>query len=82
MKFGVTVPLGLLLDQSNKTIYLSHIFQWFMFDFINNSGSVKKFVMQYAPSDVADYLKSNDVNFQYFDYDWNLNGKVECNCTM
>ena len=82
IKFYVHCHLGLLLDQNNKTIFLSHIFEWFAGDFINNSGSVKNFVMQYAPSDVVDYLKSNDVMLKYFDYNWNLNGQVKCNCTV
>ena len=74
--------LGLLLDQYNKTVFLSHIFKWFEGDFDKHSGGVKNFVMQYAPSDIVNYLKSNDVKLQYFDYNWNLNGHVKCNCTI
>lgn len=78
----VSNHLGLLLDQFNKTIFLSHIFKWFEGDFISNSGGVRNFVMQFAPSEVVRYMESNNVTFQYFDYNWDLNGQVKCNCTI
>ena len=70
------------MDKSSKTVYLSSIFNWYSGDFIRHAGSVKDFIMPYVPADVVGYLNYTDVDFKYFNYDWNMNGRVTCNCTI
>jgi len=77
-----TCSIGLAVDKSSKTVYLSSIFNWYSGDFIRHAGSVKDFIMPYAPADVVGYLNYTDVDFKYFKYDWNMNGRVTCNCTI
>ncbi|XP_065910956.1 uncharacterized protein [Dysidea avara] len=73
---------GLAVDESNKVIHLSSIFNWFKADFEAESGSVRNFIMPYVPPQAITYLNNTNFNFEYFDYNWNLNGMVKCNCTM
>jgi len=72
---------GLAVDENNKAIHLSSIFNWFKEDFEAEAGSVRNFIMPYAPPQTIVYLNNTNFNFEYFDYDWNLNGMVKCNCT-
>jgi len=74
--------IGLAVDESNKVIHLSSIFNWFKGDFEAEAGSVRNFIMPYAPTQTITYLNNTNFNFEYFDYDWNLNGMVKCNCTV
>lgn len=80
--YFATLLVGLVVDESNKVIQLSPIFNWFKGDFNREAGSVRKFLTPYAPPQAVTYLNNNDFNFDYFDYDWNLNGIVKCNCTV
>jgi len=72
---------------AGNVVTLSKIFQWFAADFNNatgktNSQNVTAFLMQHAPESVKAALKSGSVTFNYFDYDWNLNGNVTSLCSV
>jgi len=69
------------VDRNSKTVHLSSIFKWYSGDFIRHAGSVKDFIIHYAPTDVVNYLNDTNIDFKYFDYDWDINGQVTCNCT-
>ena len=61
------------VDAENKTLYLSHIFDWYAGDFKNKSGSVEKFVAPYFKDDDKAAIKNGGLKIKYTDYDWNLN---------
>ena len=48
-------------------VLLSEIFNWFEDDFLN-AGGVRKYVNSYSKVKIAD-----DVDIEYFEYNWNLN---------
>lgn len=58
---------GLRIDEKNKTVYISKIFDWFKEDF-DRSGGVKEFISKYVQKDVTKY------HIRYIDYNWDLNG--------
>ena len=60
------------IDEGNKTIYLSSIFNWFAGDFKKTHSTVLDFVKQYLPADEANKLNPN-FRVNYTEYDWNLN---------
>jgi len=78
---------GVRIDTENRKVELSKIFDWFGDDFIESYGntelfderSVKdkailNFVLKYLKSeDEKDFLKRNNFEISYLDYDWNLN---------
>ncbi len=60
------------IDEGNKTIYLSSIFNWFSDDFIKTHGTVLDFVKKYLPTGDANKL-SSDYPIKFTEYDWSLN---------
>ena len=42
--------------------------------------SMTKFISPYIPAADAQYLASHSPTVEYFDYDWDVNGKPPCNC--
>jgi len=60
----------------DHNLYLSKIFSWFDDDF-ERDGDVEDFVLPYLPDDAAAYVREHrdDLDIEYFDYDWSLNGK-------
>ncbi|GJL54896.1 MAG: DUF547 domain-containing protein [Nitrospirales bacterium] len=62
-------------DHHNKIAYLSKIFDWFMEDFVNHSGSLTAYVAQYIDNPtLAHGLQTNTYDVQFLEYDWHLNG--------
>lgn len=57
-------------------LYLSKIFSWFDDDF-ERDGKLVDYVLPYLPDDAAAYVREHrgDLDIEYFDYDWSLNGK-------
>lgn len=55
-------------DARTKTLHLSKVFDWFEKDFKKAKGSVRDYVAQYLEV-------PKDVEIEYLDYDWSLNGK-------
>ena len=60
------------IDDANKVIIVSPIFEWFAVDFEEQSGSVVAFLAPYYSKNPAD-LKSYQI--KYTNYDWSLNDK-------
>lgn len=52
---------------------LSSIFKWFREDF-EKTGTLAQFVARYAPPPLAAALAKPDVEIEFLDYDWSLNG--------
>ncbi|GJM20975.1 MAG: DUF547 domain-containing protein [Planctomycetota bacterium] len=57
-------------------LYLSKIFSWFDDDFERGDTHVVDFVLPYLPDAAAKYVREHrdDIDVEYFDYDWSLNG--------
>jgi len=60
------------IDEREKTVYLSSIFDWFASDFNKTYGSVLGFVKEYLPAEEAKKINS-DYSLKFTEYDWNLN---------
>jgi len=60
------------IDENQKTVYLSSIFDWFAQDFNKTHGSVLGFVKEYLPAEEAKKINS-DYSLKFSEYDWNLN---------
>lgn len=65
-RIGLKLPR--MLDLRNGGFKVSQIFDWFIDDFINQSGSVEAFLRQYS-----DELPMTLPEVNYVDYDWGLN---------
>lgn len=60
----------------NKTAHLSAILDWYGEDFENVFGSVEAYVVERAKFyGVAGDLPSQNIDIEFLDYDWKLNGK-------
>lgn len=71
-------------DAAERTLYLSHIFDWYESDFEHGwlgADSVAAFVGHYASElgldeTQATVLTAGDVDIEYLDYDWSLNRRA------
>jgi hypothetical protein len=85
-KMFLANPQKFRIDREADTVYLSPIFEWFGDDFVKTytpdegySGhseserSVLHFVTRYLDEDDARYLRDEDYDIEYLDYDWSLN---------
>ena len=66
----VAEPRNVTLDAANKTIKLSHIFDWYKDDFGGDSVKVITWINRYR---AAGAQLPTDAKLQYIDYDWHLN---------
>jgi hypothetical protein len=82
---------GLRLQQTDNTIYLSPIFEWYAGDFTGatstagellswasaafSGGNVLKFVEEHSAPDVAAYIRKRQPTVKYMTYDWTLNSQ-------
>ncbi len=85
VKKFIDSPHGFRLDESQGTVYLSSIFQWFGVDWLKSytvkdkfkgsekERSVLNFLSNYFPSDQQKYLMQGNYKIQYLNYDWSLN---------
>jgi hypothetical protein len=57
-----------------STLYVSRIFKWYSEDF---NGDIVGFFLKYAKGDLKKALEANTENIEvdYLDYDWSLNGR-------
>jgi hypothetical protein len=65
---------GTRIDNSENTLYLSKIFEWFADDFIKQSGSAAEFIKPFVNAEVLSFLERNP-KISYLDYSWALNAK-------
>jgi len=84
IKFANSVH-GFELDRQENKVYLSSIFKWYGKDFIETYGTDQEFngneqqraVLNYFSSNLTpqnrQFLKQNDYDVKYLDYDWSLN---------
>jgi len=61
------------LDDKNKTLYLSDIFDWFKDDFANKSGTIEKFISSYVNDADRKLIQQGGLAIKNTKYDWNLN---------
>ncbi len=72
LKF-VTDPEKVRLDRDKRRVYLSKIFKWYKKDFTEGYEGVADFLSDYLSPDDAEFVLTENVEFHYLDYDWNLN---------
>lgn len=58
-------------DTKKGVARVSRIFDWFKDDFVRDAGSVRDYLLRYAPADDQAFLRAAQVKF--LDYDWKLN---------
>ena len=66
-------PEQVRIDRAKRRVYLSKIFKWYDDDFKVGYDGVADFLADYLPSEDVDFLESENIKFQYLDYDWTLN---------
>ena len=68
-------PEKVRLDRENRVLYLSQIFEWYAEDFEDTHDSVINFISEYLSETDAAFLKDEEVQIQYMQYDWRLNAQ-------
>jgi hypothetical protein len=63
---------GLQVDRGKGRVTLSKIFDWFEEDF-EAKGGVLPFLARYAPEKDRAFLKKENLDITYLDYNWDLN---------
>ncbi|MEM7306815.1 MAG: DUF547 domain-containing protein [Planctomycetota bacterium] len=58
-------------NRDKKRAEISEIFKWFSEDFERDAGSVRDYLIRFAPEEDAAFLK--DAKIKHLDYDWDLN---------
>ena len=71
MRAFVADPRRNVFDTDGKRLRLSEIFKWFSDDFERDAGSVRDYVVRFAPADKKDFAKKAKI--KYIDYSWDLN---------
>ena len=66
---------GTRIDDAEKTLYLSKLFDWFAGDFESKSGSVLEFIKPYLEEETRNFVNRNPT-IAYLDYDWSLNAQA------
>ncbi len=62
-------------DPATRTAYLSKIFEWFIQDFKDHSGSLTNYIARYVNAPIlARELTNGSYAVEFLEYDWNLNG--------
>lgn len=60
-------------DFTKKRISLTHLFKWYKKDFVEHSGSVKKFISPFLEEPNQRSALEKTSSFDYIDYNWKLN---------
>ena len=69
-------PEKVRFDLEAREMKISKIFSWFEKDFLQESGSVARFLARYVSDGrLAESLRSQPWSIGYLDYDWDLNLK-------
>jgi hypothetical protein len=76
---------GFVLDKQKNRLYLSAIFGWYKNDFMTDESpgflkdygkhkaGILSFIMNYVDENTRNYIKNNNPEIKYMDYDWSLN---------
>ncbi len=70
-------PEHVRIDRAKRRIYLSKIFKWYEDDFMEGYDGVVDFLADYLPTEDVEFLETQDVKFEYVDYDWTLNDQKQ-----
>lgn len=70
-------PEQVRIDRAKRRLYLSKIFKWYDDDFKEGYEGVADFLADYLPPEDAEFLESEDVKFEYLNYDWTLNDQKQ-----
>jgi hypothetical protein len=60
-------------DKTKNVFYASEIFKWYKDDFVKKSGSLPKYLAQYASDDAKRFLLGANPEIDQIDYNWDLN---------
>ena len=63
------------LRVEGDTLHLTELFKWYEQDFVDEGGSVRGFIGEWADEGVAQKVKQTE-SIEYIDYDWTLNRPV------
>lgn len=69
-RLALDTSLNLIRD--GDTLRLTQLFEWYEDDFIEHSGSVREFILNYGSESARNAAESTD-RIRYIDYDWKLN---------
>lgn len=61
------------VDETQQTLYLSKIFEWFAKDIKRESPSVEEFILPFLPEATATRLRAAKFKTKFLEYDWRLN---------
>jgi len=61
---------------SAQGVALSRIFEWFAQDFVEQAGSVPRFLLHFVAAEKKAMVGPLRGDFQYLDYDWTLNAQA------
>lgn len=61
------------LDDKEKVLYVSKIFDWYSKDFEDATGSVRNFIKINLPKDSFQKLEAEPYELKYLPFDWRLN---------
>lgn len=60
------------LRVEGDTLHLTELFKWYEQDFVDEGGSVRGFISQWADEAIVEKVEQTD-SIEYIDYDWSLN---------
>ena len=67
-RLGVNNPNFIKVNEKNKKVQLSQIFEWYKEDFVSKDSQEIDFLNKYRINKIDDNFK-----ISYYTYDWNLN---------
>lgn len=70
-------PEHVRIGSAKRRVYLSKIFKWYADDFTEGYDGVTDFLVDYLSPEDAEFLESEDVVFEYLNYDWTLNDQKQ-----
>ncbi|MEE4329512.1 MAG: DUF547 domain-containing protein [Wenzhouxiangella sp.] len=68
----MALDTSLHLKTDGKTLYLTELFDWYEDDFVEHSGSVRRFIDEYGSESAVTAARQSE-RTRFIDYDWQLN---------
>ncbi|NTW68814.1 MAG: DUF547 domain-containing protein [Chlorobiaceae bacterium] len=70
---------GLVIEQDNKTLWLSPIFDWYCRDFGRNRDEIILSLLPYVREEKKEWIEANisSLRVRYLPYNWNLNSSLQ-----
>jgi hypothetical protein len=66
---------GTRIDRAENTLYMSKLFDWYDYDFIQKSGSVLTFMRPYLNEETLSFIERKP-KISYLEYNWALNAQA------